>query len=140
MNKIRYIKRHHWKYRLKYDALYDTGIQIDETYLSQYLQFSVYGRLIVLSGYCWDGPSGPTIDTKNSMRGSLIHDALYQLIREGILKESDRKTADVIFLKILREDGMNRLRSWIWYRAVRRRGGAYVKDDTLSAPKSMIGT
>lgn len=30
------------------------------------------------------GPSGPTIDTENSMRGAGVHDALYAGLREGV--------------------------------------------------------
>ena len=38
--------------------------------------------MIVEKDYAWDGPSGPTIDTSNSMRASLVHDVLYQAMRE----------------------------------------------------------
>jgi len=46
------------------------------------------GGLLIKAGYSWDGPSGSAIDTKNFMQGSLVHDALYQLLRENILYES----------------------------------------------------
>ncbi len=75
------------------------------------------GDLTIYHGYAWDGPSGPTIDTKNFMRGSLVHDALYQLIREDFLKESVyRKLSDEVLRKICIEDGMWRLRAcWVYY-------------------------
>lgn len=72
-------------------------------------------ELDVLEGYCWDGPSGPTIDTQNFMRGSLVHDCLYQLIREGYITPSYRKTADTLLRKICREDGMSWIRGvWVY--------------------------
>ena len=78
------------------------------------------GVLTVEVGYAFDGPSGPTIDTKNSMRASLVHDAGYQLMREGAISRTIyRKYIDEIFRDILLEDGMNKLRVWTWYHAVR---------------------
>ena len=53
------------------------------------------------------------------MRGSLVHDVLYQAIREGHLTLKDRKAADKILYRLCREDGMNRVRAWYTYRTVR---------------------
>ncbi len=80
------------------------------------------GELVIESGYAWDGPSGPTIDTKNFMRGSLVHDALYQLMRLGALSISWRRYADDELYRMCREDGMSAIRAWYVYRAVRRLG------------------
>ena len=77
-----------------------------------------HGTLAINKGYSWDGPSGPTIDTEDSLRASLVHDALYQLIREGRLPLKARRWADKEFRRILKEDGMNLFRRWIWYFAV----------------------
>lgn len=95
------------------------------------------GWLWVRAGYAWDGPSGPTIDTANFMRGSLVHDALYQLIRQGKLGAEHRKYADQLLRKMCREDGMSWLRAWWVYRAVRAFGGkaAKVGRKILTAPK-----
>ncbi len=73
--------------------------------------------LTIRSGYAWDGPSGPTIDTKNFMRGSLVHDALYQLIRlEYLDKNRYREPADRELYRICRQDGMCWLRAnWVYY-------------------------
>jgi hypothetical protein len=46
------------------------------------------GTLVISPGYAWDGASGPTYDSKSSMRASLVHDALYQLMRLGLLSQS----------------------------------------------------
>ena len=78
-----------------------------------------HGILIIYEHYAWDGPSGPTIDTKNFMRGSLVHDALYQLMREGLLDQKYRKYADQLLRKICLEDGMSKFRAWYVYHAVR---------------------
>ena len=70
-------------------------------------------------GYKWDGPSGPTIDTPNAMRASLVHDGLYQAIREGWLDKKARKGADLEFRRLLELDGMTFWRRWLWYWCVR---------------------
>lgn len=85
------------------------------------------GRISIKKGYAWDGPSGPSFDTENFMRGSLVHDALYQLIGEGRLDPvvAMRRRADDALHRICREDGMCVIRaSWV-YAAVRLFGGIY---------------
>ena len=77
-----------------------------------------HDKLIIYIKYAWDGASGPALDTLNFMRGSLIHDTLYQLMRAGALPTSYRKEADKELVRICREDGMSRLRAWWVYKAV----------------------
>ncbi len=86
---------------------------------NNYVWLGASGLLIVRKGYAWDGPSGPTIDTPDSLRGSLVHDALYQLMREGFLPQDYRARADALFHEILIEDGMLPLRAGAWFAAVR---------------------
>lgn len=75
--------------------------------------------LCICDGYAWDGASGPTYDSLNSMRGGLVHDGLYQLMREGKISRKYRKDADEELYIICREDGMNYFRAQSWYWAVR---------------------
>jgi hypothetical protein len=77
------------------------------------------GTLVISPGYAWDGASGPTYDSKSSMRASLVHDALYQLMRLGLLSQSFRRAADEIFHRMCKEDGMLTPRAWLWYQVVR---------------------
>ena len=58
------------------------------------------GVIVIDEGYEWDGASGPTIDTDDTMDGSLVHDILYQLIREGKLPYKLRKKASPLADKI----------------------------------------
>lgn len=80
------------------------------------------GLLTILDGYAWDGPSGPSIHSLNFMRGSLVHDALYQLIRQGQLGSCWRDEADRELRRICKEDGMSSIRAWWVYKAVRLAG------------------
>lgn len=56
------------------------------------------------------------------MRASLVHDALYQLLRNKKIKKAYRKEADKTLRRLCLEDGMNRLRAWYVYKAVRKFG------------------
>ena len=61
--------------------------------------------------------------TLTFMRGSLVHDALYQLMQEKYLDLNiHREAADRILQKICKEDGMWSLRAWWVYHAVRLLG------------------
>jgi hypothetical protein len=113
-----------YKYQLKKDYAIQTDIKSDYLIKSEYLMLTTEGRLIIKNGYAWDGPSGPTIDTLNFMRGSLVHDAFYQLMRERYLdNKKHREPVDRLLQKICREDGMSRLRAWWVYQGVRLGGG-----------------
>lgn len=83
-------------------------------------ELTMEGQLTVYYAYAWNGPSGPTRDSKSSMRASLIHDVLYQCMRMKLLKITWRDEVDDLFWRVLREDGMWRWRAWLWWRAVRR--------------------
>lgn len=131
---IEYVNRKVWKYKLNKSATLHTGIDVGRKCVLDFLHVYPSGNIHIFSGYCWDGPSGPTIDTKNSIRASLYHDVLYQLIREGVLDPKCRKRADEIFYETCIEDGMNKVRAWSWYKALRLAGGKATQSDVLTAP------
>lgn len=85
------------------------------------------GVLTVSQGYAWDGPSGPTIDTPSFMRGSLVHDALYQLMRDGLIDQSCRERADKLLRDLCIEDGMSWVRAAYVYESVREFGSSCAK-------------
>jgi len=58
--------------------------------------------LEIKKGYSWDGASGPTWDTKDTITPSLVHDVLYQSIRIGHLPKSKRFDADLEFYQLMR--------------------------------------
>ncbi len=115
-----------YKYELQQNAVIETRIEIDETIETLFLWLNPNGRLKIQRGYAWDGPSGPTIDTRSSMRGSLVHDALYQLMRSGLLGVDRREAADNLMCNIFLEDGMWAWRARAWFRSVRKLAGMSV--------------
>jgi hypothetical protein len=131
---IKYQKRRFWKYRLFEDEAYATGIEIPEPIVTGFLSMTVDGLLTVRKGYVWDGASGPTIDTKNTFTASLIHDALYNLMRDNLLDRKHRRRADRILYEILRSRGMTRIRAKTWERAVRKGAASSAEYDVLTAP------
>jgi hypothetical protein len=126
-----------FKYQLNQTCTVDIGLYGYDI-SSRYIRLTPDGILVIYSGYCWDGPSGPTIDTKNFMRGSLIHDALYQLIREGKLPKKCRLHADRALQIICLEDGMCGVRAWYVYHSVDKLAASAAdpssKKPVLSAP------
>lgn len=133
-----------YKYQLYEEYSIKTGIKPDQILASGgFVKLGTDGTLTTKKGYAWDGASGPVIDTPRNMRGSLVHDALYQLMRGGLLK-GERKAADKLFQKICIEDGTNELLAWGYYRFLRKFGGSYTKPGSgrpvLTAPQSLKKT
>jgi hypothetical protein len=123
-----------YKYQLK--EAYSVVIPIRPTadIVSEFIRLTTDGNLSLKSGYAWDGPSGPTIDTLNFMRGSLVHDALYQLMRERHLDAAThREPADRLLQQLCKEDGMSSVRAWWVYQGVRF-GGGPAADPALDKP------
>jgi len=133
MSKIQY--RDGYKYQLakEYQHVTDIfGFEID----TEFIALNKTGLLTIKRGYAWNGASGPTVDTKSSIRGSLVHDALYQLMGIDHRLYPFRLYADELFHLICREDGMGAIRSWLWKKAVNifGEGAASTQDEIKEAP------
>lgn len=113
-----------YKYQLVEDYRVKVGVIPVRDIDTDFIGLTKQGMLLVKKGYAWDGPSGPTIDTKNFMRGSLVHDALYQLMRNRHLSNTRwRAEADNELKRMCLEDGMFRIRAAWVHRGVRVGGG-----------------
>jgi len=121
-----------YKYQLAEDYVVNVSpILPDDPVNTGYICLNLLGQLTIRKGYAWDGPSGPTVDTLNFMRGSLVHDALYQLMRGGHLDhQTQRDLADRLLRHMCREDGMWWLRAWWVYKGVSLGGSS------AASPKS----
>ena len=109
------------EYQVKVSIIPENDVPVDKT-IKSFIELSTEGVLVIKKGYAWDGPSGPTIDIPSFMRGSLVHDALYQLLREKEIAQKWRDEADEELRRICREDGMWRIYSnWVHW-AVRKFG------------------
>ena len=118
-----YIKyRSGYKYQLAEEYPVKVSVTPKNNIKTDFIELDTEGMLVIKKGYAWDGPSGPTIDTPNFMRGSLVHDALYQLLRNELIDEKWRDEADDELRRICVEDGMSKICARWVYIAVRKWG------------------
>lgn len=117
---IKYVETN-WRYVLTEDVTVGVGIlgfMVD----TKFLILNREGSLTIKSGYAWDGCSGPVLQTDDTVRASLAHDALYQIMRLGFLPIECRALADKVFHRMLLEDGMTAIRAWYLYAGVKMFG------------------
>lgn len=113
INVARYRNLKHYKYQLVSDYAIAIDIKPRDNVRTQFIDLDTQGALTIKNGYAWDGPSGLGIDTRSFMRASLVHDALYQLMRAEYLDYRIQQRAADDFLRALCvEDGMWKLRAW----------------------------
>ena len=116
MSGIKY--REGYKYQLAESVVIQTPVKGYDV-SSEFYTLHRNGILYIRAGYAWDGASGPTWDTKSSMRGSLIHDVFCQLMRR---REVDYKlwhsVVNEFFKELCLEDGMWSARASLWASAV----------------------
>lgn len=125
-----------YKYRLEVAYRVQTGICPPHNLVTAWCSLDTEGWLTICAGYAWDGASGPTLDTPASMRPSLVHDALYQLMRLRLLNHKVyRASADALFYRQLIEDGMLEFRAKYWYAGVSTFGDPHADPELISPDK-----
>ena len=107
-----------YKYITSRDFLHITSVVGFEA-KNDFIALGSGGDIYIKKCYAFDGASGPTIDTANTMRGALVHDALYQLMREKLLPITCREAADRTLYNTIREDKMCYIRAQAWLKSVR---------------------
>jgi len=138
-----------YKYYLREDYTIYIPVYPSEFIDCEFFSITTKGELCIYRKYAWNGASGPTIDTKSTMRGSLVHDVGYQmlrLIRSGVIQldhteellDGWRKIFDRLLHNICEEDGMWKIRAGVWWRAVEWFAGDSAEPDAepkiLEAP------
>lgn len=109
-----------FKYQLRQDAQFFVGSVGQRRDIEEgWIFLGEDGWLSVKHGYAWDGSSGPTFDTRNTMRASLLHDAIYELIRKEQLPADSKERADELYYSYLVADGVWKIRARWHYTAVR---------------------
>ncbi len=107
-------------YKYQLEALYACETPVTGTLIEDDL-FTLYesGLLVIRKGFAWDGASGPTFDSKSSMRASLVHDVFCVCMRDGRLSyEKWQDTVNEFFRQQCIEDGMWHWRAGLWHAAV----------------------
>ncbi len=95
------------------------------------------GILSFYPGFGWNGPSDPAIDTPNSMRTTVIHDAFYRFMQAGLLPNTDEifSLADDLLETIGIEDGMTEIRASVWNETVEHFGHGHA--DPKNQPEEL---
>ena len=119
MSQITFRKLKKYKYQLQKTFSLKINIYPASKISTDYIGLEKNGILTVYKGYAWDGPSGPAIDFKSYMRGSLVHDVLYQLMREKLIDYSNKEYADRLFEKMICEDGIFKSAAKVSYFALK---------------------
>ena len=120
-----------YKYRTDETVVYDIsgwGLVPSKEINCGLLTLTAYGYLVIHRGYSWDGASG-AIDTDTILFPSLVHDALYELLRGGLGEHVSgkfpadvREACDKIFRSLCLERKMTAFRAGYVYDAVRVAG------------------
>lgn len=128
------------KYRLDEDLEVKLNLK-GEFFHGFWMELRTNGTILLKRGYGWDGASGIALDSKYTQEASAVHDALYRLIRQGVISKNRREEIDKEFLRLLLKavDKMEKhtlldkikksaliIRSYAWYYAVRTFGRFYV--------------
>lgn len=107
-----------YKYQLVKDYSQQLDLRLPADIITEYISLSKSGLLTMFKGYAWDGCSGPTYDDKTNMRGGLLHDGGYQLMRLGLLSQEYRGFFDRLLKSTCLEDGMWKIRAWYYFEGV----------------------
>ena len=108
---------------------------------NDFISLNNEGLLTIREGYSWNGMT-KCPDSKNTMFPSLVHDALYQMMRIDFSKDFNdkridgryrfRKEADKLLVRLCRQNGINRFIASIIYIFVRPGGKFYSKNTNFS--------
>lgn len=113
--------QHHSRNRFKLteDCSVTVGVTPDYSINTDFINLGKDGDLVIKKGYAWDGLPGLVLHTKNIRRGSVVRDALYQLMRNQHLSNGWRTAADMEFKRFCIEDGCSKFRAWFLHRQLR---------------------
>lgn len=99
-----------YKYILEDDVWFFTNIYLTDDFHTNKIIHYKKGWMLIMKGFGWDGPSGITHDDKYNMRGALIHDAGYYLLRHNF-NTIYRGRFDTFLKRVMKEDADYLLRN-----------------------------
>jgi hypothetical protein len=100
-----------YKYQTRKDFIIKTIITPPADIATDLIVLKSNGWLWIGKYFAWDGCSGPTWDDSTNMRAGLVHDALYALMRMGLLDLKWRPYADRLLWSLMIQDGALRQRA-----------------------------
>ena len=115
--KLTYRELDDYKYQVKENFVIQTGIY-GVNALTEFISLERDGLLRIKANYAWNGSNWSS--DKRAMIASLVHDALYQLMRLGLLSRTVfRKPADALYRDLCIAEGMSKIEASVRYRGLR---------------------
>lgn len=93
-----------YKYQLAASEIFKTSLRPVKNIETEFIFLETDGTMTVKRGYAWDGATG-AIDRKSNRRASCGHDAMYQLMRLGLISKGNWKRADDDYCRWMKERG-----------------------------------
>lgn len=116
-----------YKYQLKSNVVIQTALRPETPrFIQGYVFLDTDGVLMIYRGYAWDGCTNAP-DTKSNMLAGLVHDALYQMMQEGVLDKSFKPLADEMLRDIMISQGSFKATADLFHLAVKEFGGSHMK-------------
>jgi hypothetical protein len=136
MSQFCYRRVRNYKYQLREDFTYNLGRTFDPAPIgNEFIEITADGIITIRKHYAWDGVSGPVIETQANIKASLVHDALYQLMREGHLDHvMYREWSDRLFMEMCRKGGVWGSVAAIYLRALRLFGAKNARPRENATP------
>lgn len=107
-----------YKYQLKETVVIQTALlPLVPCVIQGFILLNTDGKLYIYKGYAWDGVTHG-IDFKFAMIASLVHDALFQLMQEGLLPLSFVHLANLEFRKLMIISNAPKFIAELYYQAV----------------------
>lgn len=122
-----------YKYQLKSDVVIQTSLRPETArFIQGYVFLDTDGTLIIYRSYAWDGCTNAP-DTDSNMLAGLVHDALYQLMQEGVLDWSFKPDADDMLRDIMISQGSFKATANLFHLAVQEFGRLHMKAKKVTA-------
>lgn len=114
-----------YKYYLEETVSVQTSLRpVQSAIVPGYIFLGVDGKMIIYSRYAWDGATGG-VNFKGNRLAVLVHDAIYQLIREGLIDVSLKAQSDKDLRDMMISEGSWRFVANFFYFCVSRFGNAF---------------
>ena len=137
-----------YKYiQAEYLFVCETDIFPEQDIATKFISLTTDGVLTTQPYFATDGASGPTIDDKTNRRGAWAHDALYELMRQGLLDIRWRYKCDELLRDLSLQDAKEKhpnlypffyVRYNLWFKMVEWKAKKYAtkkgENPVLTAP------
>lgn len=130
---LTYKKRRRYHYLLVEPFHCETGLSFTDNAETSFLTLTTDGKLSIKEKYAWDGVTGFP-DFTSLMRAALVHDAFYQLMREGKVPRDRQREVDDLLVDMSIRDGWPASLHWVLRIGPRLLGHRFLKSDIIRVP------